>query len=320
MDVTGLPSGTETIIIPPNENKIKDRGAPPNFLTDSSGILYLYKYPWIDSVESVNNLDENNAFVEIIFSDSVFSGSGGALPSSDFSGLDFQQGAGGNATAAEITDITNTNNIVLNTGEDTIRVYLDIDGIPSGTETIKIGPLSGTSIVNSINNPLDESDTLLTLKDKLLPIIDSASINNENDFILFYASESLWTNPEHNQSLIDQDFELGFNQNINMGGTVTGASINSLKKEDGVSDLTGGEKTIAIMLTLTPPGQLANGVEQILVKVKDGTSIYDRNGNPMDSGASTDSLTLQDKLPPGIDSLQIINSNEYANLYFSEGI
>ena len=54
------------------------------------------------------------------------------------------------------------------------------------------------------------------------------------------------------------------------------------------------------MLTLTPPGQLANGIEQILVKVKDGASIYDRNGNPMGSGASTDSLTLYDKLPPGM--------------------
>ena len=242
----------------------------------------------------------------------MFSGSGGALTSSDFSDLDFQQGAGGNASDAEITDITNTNNIVLNTGEDTIRVYLDITGIPSGTETITIGPLNDTSIVNSINNPLDESDTLLTLKDKLLPTIDSASINNQNDFILFYASESLWTNPEHNQSLIDQDFELGFNQNFNMGGTVTGASINSLTKEDG-NPLEGGEEIIKINL-LTPPGQLASGDEQILVKVKNGTSIYDRNGNPMDSGASTDSLTLYDKLPPGIDSLRIINSNEYANL------
>ena len=105
-----------------------------------------------------------------------------------------------------------------------------------------------------------------------------------------------------------------------MGGMVTGTTIAALKKEDGVSDLTGGEKTIAIMLTLTPPGQPASGYEQILAKVKDGASIYDRNGNPMDNGVSTDSLTLHDKLPPGIDSLQIINSNEYANLYFSEGI
>ena len=321
LDVTGAPSGTETIIIPPNENKIKDRGAPPNFLTDSSGILYLYKYPWIDSVESVNNLDENNAFVEIVFSDTVFSGSGGALTSSDFSGLNFQLGADGNAEGATITDITNTNNIVLNTGEDTIRVYLDITGIPSGTETIKIGPLSDTSIVNSISNPLDESDTLLfTLKDKLLPTIDSASINNANDYILFFASEGLWTNPEHSLPLINQDFELGFTQNFNMGGTVQGATIAALKKEDGVSDLTGGEKTIAIMLTLTPPGQQASGDEQILAKVTDGASIYDRNSNPMDNGVSTDSLTLHDKLPPSIDSLRIINSNEYANLYFSEGI
>ena len=87
----------------------------------------------------------------------------------------------------------------LNTGEDTIRVYLDIDGIPSGTETITIGPLSGTSIVNSISNPLAITDTLLTLKDRLLPTHDSAYVNSENDFILFFASESLWTNPEHSQ-------------------------------------------------------------------------------------------------------------------------
>jgi len=246
LDVTGAPSGTESIELKPlDDTSIKDFSGNP---MDAAATItdLLNKEPWIkvnNSDKRIMNLDENNAFVEIVFSDTVFSGSGGALTSSDFSGLNFQQGAGGNATNADIADITNTNDIVLNTGEDTIRVYLDITGIPNGEETIEIGPLSDTSIVNSISNPLAESDTLLILKDRLLPTHDSAYVNNANDYILFFASESLWTNPEHSLPLINQDFELGFTQNFNMGGTVQGATIAALKKEDGVSDLTGGEKT-----------------------------------------------------------------------------
>jgi len=242
LDVTDAPSGTERIELKPNEESIEDFSGNSMDVA-AIGTDFLYKYPWIE--DSLNYLDENNAFVEIIFSDTVFSGSGDALTSSDFSGLNFQQ-EGGDATAATIASITDTNNIVLNTGKDIIRIYLNITGIPSGTETIEIGPLSDTSIVNSISNPLDESDThLFTLKDKLSPTIDSASINNENDFILFYASEGLWTDEGQEDPVTPEDFELGFNQNFNMGGTVHSASILSLKKEDG-SSLDGGEKIIKI--------------------------------------------------------------------------
>jgi len=316
LDVVGAPSGTESIIIPPIENAIIDRGENP--LSDSTEIIQLNKYPWIITESQHTYLDENNGFVQIVFSDAVYGSPGVALTNNDFNSLNFQQGAGGNATAVNIADIRNTNNNILNTGEDTIRIFLNITGIPSGEESIEIRSLNETSVVNSINNPLATSDTLFfNLEDRLSPLIDSAYINNTNDYIIFMASESLWTNSDHNLPLEVTDLDLILDQNIDLGGNITNVDILALKKIDG-TNLVGGEKIIKIELALT--NQPASGVEQVFIKVKDGSSIYDRNGNPMDIGEKTDSLTLYDLYKPSIDSLRIINTNEYANLYFSEGV
>ena len=106
MDVTEAPSGTESIGIEPQDSaSIKDFSGNPMDAA-AIGTDFLNKEPWIkvnNSNKRIMNLDENNAFVEIVFSETVFSGSGGALTSSDFSGLDFQPGAGGNATAAALS-------------------------------------------------------------------------------------------------------------------------------------------------------------------------------------------------------------------------
>ncbi len=81
-----------------------------------------------------------NDFVDINFTEGVYSTSGGsgALQASDFN-LTFSQN-GGTATNATISSLSKTDGASLSGGETDIRVYLNITGQPDSQETISIKP------------------------------------------------------------------------------------------------------------------------------------------------------------------------------------
>lgn len=102
----------------------------------------------VDTIEpSIDNyvLSSDNSFVDIIFTESVFSkyDGTGAIETSDFV-LIFNKNSG-TATDCKLASVTNTSNSPLSGGETNIRIQLLVTGIASGTETITIAPVYPTA-------------------------------------------------------------------------------------------------------------------------------------------------------------------------------
>jgi hypothetical protein len=107
-------------------------------------------------------LSSTNEFVDITFSESVFTTAGtGAIAPADF-GIEFAAN-GGTATGVSITSILSTTNTALVGGETTIRVFIAVAGVVSGKETIKVKALA-SSIFDLVGNALAEREISGTLK------------------------------------------------------------------------------------------------------------------------------------------------------------
>ena len=119
-------------------------------------------------------LSDENSYVQLILSEEIFNLSNGPLSSSDFIIDEFVQGDSGNAEDAIISSITDVNNNLLITGEDTIRLGINLMNPPaSGVENFKIRPLTDFSIINEIGNALkiSESSPDFLLNDRFPPYI-----------------------------------------------------------------------------------------------------------------------------------------------------
>jgi len=137
-----------------------------NILSNASGSISVgtettNPYPFIEGWV----LAQDFSFVDVTFSEGVYSTSGGsgALDSSDFD-ITFTQN-GGTATDATITGVTKTDGNPLSGGETVIRVNLNVNGAPSGVETIEIKPADGSSIYNGTGGAASAATTtgLITL-------------------------------------------------------------------------------------------------------------------------------------------------------------
>ena len=127
IDTIGTPNGNETFSIEPNPNAaIYDSSGnqlspalPPLFSNISE--ISLNPYPWLDTY----SLDDNNGYIDLIFSEAVYSYSSSntlsAVEPNDFE-VKFYPNfpSGGHATDATIDTLTNTNDDPLSGGESEI--------------------------------------------------------------------------------------------------------------------------------------------------------------------------------------------------------
>ena len=260
-------------------------------------------------------LATNNTYVDVSFSEGVYSTSGGsgALDVSDFS-LTFTQN-GGSATGASIASLSKTTGGALTGGETAVRVNLTITGMPSGVETVEIKPFDGASIYDNAGNASSAVETTgaKTLYDKAGPRISSGAVGANNSYIDVSFNEGVFSTAGGAGALDVSDFALTFTQN---GGSATGASIASLEKTTGGA-LTGGETAVRMSLTITgTPG----GVETIEIKPVDAASIYDVAGNASNAAETTGAKTLYDKAGPRISSGAVGANNSYIDVSFNEGV
>jgi hypothetical protein len=121
-------------------------------------------------------LAADNSYIDVTFSEGAYGDSSGTVPvdPADFD-LVFDQN-GGNATDATVSSVNNTSGGSLFGGESTIRVFLNIDGTPSGLETIEVKP-QASSIYDIYGNAAAATETTgaKLLNDQLAPTVQTYS-------------------------------------------------------------------------------------------------------------------------------------------------
>ena len=309
MDFTDLPSGEETIEIRPKADSVFDiqafyqtsDWAYANAMdtNQTTGVLQLFDKlpPEIDS--TVTYMPISNAYVALRISEGIFGDSGGTDPLgiTDFEITDFNAN-GGTADTIEIASVTGSDGTALTGGEDSIWVYLDVTGSPSGVETFSI-----TAGLNEIfdDNVNVMADSMTSGQDTLnrYPRLEVRDVvlDDYNAFVKLVLSEGVYGDADTSQPITVSDLQFLFASN---GGNVLGVVMDSLKKGDGISALLGGEDTLIVYFTQTNPP--AAGAETIEIKAADASSVYNSLGNAMTTEESTDLIFLNDLLSPTIAS------------------
>ncbi|CBH22402.1 exported protein of unknown function [Acetoanaerobium sticklandii] len=101
----------------------------------------------------------DDSYIDIFFSDGLYGDSSQNTPiSKEMLTLLFNRNQG-IASNAEIISITNLNETDLTGGGNAIRVFINVDGVSDGLESIEIIPLDGNSLFDDKGTPMDASST-----------------------------------------------------------------------------------------------------------------------------------------------------------------
>jgi hypothetical protein len=126
-------------------------------------------------------LDSTNSYVDVAYSKSVYStgGGAGALDTSDFN-LIFNKN-GGNVDGVTVTSVTRVDNTALIGGENVIRIHLNVNGTPTGDETIEIKPvLNSTFSVGGIAAADTDTTGIINLNLDIVPLDEGDVIIRNN--------------------------------------------------------------------------------------------------------------------------------------------
>lgn len=246
------------------------------------------------------SLDPNNTFVDVTFSEPVFTDlASSALLASDFT-LSVTGGMAGltNTTPTGITDL----------GSNVYQLTFDLDQPASGTETLTVNLFDGMAVYDAAGNPASGTQTnnTVTLNDKLLPFITKTVVAADNSNIEVTFNEPVFNTTGGSGALETTDFT------ISVSGGVAGFS----GAPDAITPL--GGNTYQLDFALSPP--LADGNEVLTVNPADGSSIFDAADNNALATQSNNTVTLNDKLPPSITNTTVAPDNTFIEVTFSEPV
>ena len=278
-----------------------------NKFTDSAGnnntasSQFNWSFDNIAPTISKVTLLSDNSGVEVELSEASFSqsnGSGG-LEVSDF---EFSI-AGGTATLSSSTPsgISKNGNIY--------SLSINLSGTPDGSEELTVslvanGAYDAIGNVSSINN-----SKTISLNDQTKPVIGGINFAADNSYADINFSVPVYANNNGTGALELSDFIIEFNQS---SGTATAASMTSIKKNDSANEanatsLTGGESVVRIFISITG---IPNGMEELTIKPKNASSIFDLSGNSADNNVASISSKFQDRLSPTISFSPANNSDQ----------
>ena len=162
LSITGSPTGSETIEIKPaSGSSIYDSSGLVMPDTETTGALSLHNVP-ASIISGV--MSNDNAFIEIDFSEAVWANSDNSAELTPDSFLvDFQQNGGGISAAsinALFQDAALSIPLASGAGYSTVYAQLLVtSGFPIGVETIEIKPKDGFSIYDSSGSAMDAAET-----------------------------------------------------------------------------------------------------------------------------------------------------------------
>ena len=316
LSIDGTPSGEESIIISTNGNEaiFDGFGNPLAFPSNSTNEITLNPYPRL----TANSLENNNVYVELEFSEGIFSASdtSSGVEVTDFD-ITFDQNSG-NANDAVISSLTKTNGSPLSGNESVIRAILNISSPPaSGVETIQITPTNAYAICNSLGNRLSVAECTinLTLIDRLEPTINDIDIIADS-IVTITSSEDMYNNVGASGAISTNHFQATVYQN---NGNASEATIVNITN-DNQGPLVGGEKIVRIGFVTD---LLPSGVEEMTISpAGPANPIYDPENNQMPQNTISARVFLPDRLPPKIisETALIAIDNSYVEFTVTEGV
>lgn len=334
LDITGIPSGAETIAIYPSTSNPIYNSLGKSILMDPAQRVpdtCLNPVPEILTAALAGNL----SYMDVSISCGVYGNADHttAVSADDFQ-LIFKKNTGGTAEGASILSVRKPDSeneataAPLTGGETVLRFFLSVQGSQSGLETIQIMPLNGSSVYSSAGNPMPGNQT--TPAKKLVagpPEIVSAKLANDNSYIDITFSRGIYGDSGGTVGLNETDFSITVESN---NGDVTRAVISSVKQTDGTTPPAGGEKALRLFLTTqktvvdeitkgtTIVETSASGTESIEIRPANGTSIYALSGTAMDAMQTTGKISLAEI--PRIVSAVMATDYSYVDLTFSKGV
>ena len=240
---------------------------------------------------SGSGLANTNQYCYIDFNEGVFSnnsGDGGI----ELEDLEYTfESNGGNCTEIEVLEIKNYTGAILTGGETLIYAYLQLNGSPSGSETIMFAPADGISIFDQSGNPMHPSTITDTLTLNASASIDSIYLDPSNEYLDIIFTNGIYGDSQQLQTIQIDDIQILF---ISNNGNASTANINGLSNNTGNS-LIGGENIIRIQLEFDA---LPSGVETIRIMPSGEDRIFNSYGVLVPQSENTGNIFLNDQLPP----------------------
>jgi len=302
LTVTGTPTGVETIEVKPaNGTSIYDAAGNAAQTTTTTGTITLADQlaPKIADAK----LGGGNGYVDVTFSEPVYSASNGTGALTKFSfTLSFNQN-GGSATNVTINNATKTDGNPLVGGETTVRLHLTLTGMPSGVEEIEIKPANGTSIYDAAGNPASSSENTgkLTLTEMVPPTMTGAVRISDTQLAVTFSEPVT-----------------GINKMNDGGFAVTEKGAGGINYP--VTAIAQGSAPNEVLLTVADVG--VSGKEGLTITYSAGGNgtIADLVGNAMLTDATGVEIAAWDTTAPFIADAIVHSRNEYIDVTFSEGV
>jgi len=237
------------------------------------------------------------------------------LDSNDFN-ASFIPGGGG-AINVTIESVTDSSGILLEGGEDSIHINLNVLGSPTGVETIQIGALNN-SIYDQSENVMLSGQFTDRYDLAPAPTIISNELSLENSYIQLNFSENVFSSFD-NEPISLLDFDLRFEDNDGFCDTLTMLSITDI---DNLVINSGAD---IIKINFSTEAIIATGVETFTILVYgDEPTIFNESGVYMDPETSIGPINLFDLLVPtyelNIDGQEPVAGDTIPKITFSEPV
>ena len=251
----------------------------------------------------------NNSYVDIIFSEGLYSMSNGTggVDAGDFT---LTQTVSGTATVTLLNALANNDPdpgvaAALSAGATTVRFFLTISGDPDGTEEFDLRPSGASAVFDQAGNAMStgEISADITLNNTDLVTFSSAVINATNTSIVLTFSEPVGGNAPANQNLGTGDFTITNTASSNGGGV----PLNNISISSVSHTAPSNTATLTVSFTTGTP----DGSEVITIAPNAANSIYGQTNGAMQISQDIDE-NASDEFDPVFSSV-VIDDNGTGN-------
>lgn len=163
---------------------------------ESGMTIQFYILDYIPPKFNSATFSSNNSYLDVEFTDQIFSSDTGGVLYEDFD-LKFEPN-GGNTTVLDVISLKTLAGGNLTGGENIIRFNIELDANASGDEYIVLKPKTGSSIFDEVGNVMAPDDSIgkVYFNDVLVPTIDSVNVWQgehvaNNDTVNIFFSEPI---------------------------------------------------------------------------------------------------------------------------------